>query len=151
MDGRGSAVVGDQRVAVRLRQAGLRATQPRLLVLSALERMGGHRSADELISTLEAEGTALPRQSVYNVLDSLVTAGLAQLADAGPGRALFEAASTWHHHFVCRRCGLVKDIPCVVGAKPCLDAGLANAVVDEAQVIFRGLCPDCAPGKSLLA
>ena len=143
MDGRGSALVTVERKVERLREAGLRATLPRLIVLSVLERLGGHRSADELVAALEAEGRPLPRQSVYNVLASLVGAGLVLPADAGPGRALFEAATTFHHHFVCRQCGMVQDVACAVGAKPCLDPGLVNAVVDEAQVIFRGVCPKC--------
>jgi Fe2+ or Zn2+ uptake regulation protein len=133
--------------ADQLRQAGLRATQPRLLVLAALERLGGHRSADELVGTLDAQGTPLPRQSVYNVLESLVAAGLVLPADAGPGRALFEAGTTFHHLFVCRECGVVQDVSCVVGAKSCLDPHLVDAEVDEAQVIFRGKCPTCARKK----
>jgi Fur family ferric uptake transcriptional regulator len=133
--------------ADQLREAGLRATRPRLLVLAALEQLGGHRSADELVATLDAQGTSLPRQSVYNVLESLVAAGLVLPADAGPGRALFEAGTAFHHHFVCRECGVVQDVSCVVGVKPCLDPRLVDAEVDEAQVIFRGRCPACVQAK----
>jgi Fur family ferric uptake transcriptional regulator len=93
---------------------------------------------------LAQAGPALLRGSVYNVLGSLVAAGLVIVADAGPGRALYEASETWHHHFICRACGDVMDVPCVAGTKPCLDVALPGSVVDEAQVIFRGLCTVCA-------
>lgn len=130
--------------AAELRQAGLRATAARVAVYEALRRLGGHRSADEIVERLRTDGQVHARASVYNALTSLTRAGLVLAADAGPGRALYEAAAGWHHHFVCRRCGQVTDVACLVGAKPCLSASLPGAEVDEAQVIFRGLCPSCA-------
>lgn len=136
----------DERTAMlawRLRRAGLRATRPRILVLDFLERSHGHRSVDEILEALTASGARLPRATVYNVVRSLVSAGLLMVADAGPGRMLLEAARIWHHHFVCRECGAVLDVPCVVGAKPCLEPDLPGAEVDEAQIIWRGRCPAC--------
>jgi Fur family ferric uptake transcriptional regulator len=130
--------------AEELRAAGLRATRPRLLVLRFLREQGGHHSADDITAALAAAGEPMLRGSIYNVLGSLVDSGLVVVADAGPGRTLYEAGDGWHHHFVCRACGTILDVPCVVGAKPCLDAGLVGAEVDEAQVIFRGRCPSCA-------
>ena len=53
-----------------------------------------------------------------------------------------------HHHVVCRVCGIIGDVDCAVGDAPCLtpsdDGGFA---VDEAEVIYWGLCPDCAAHK----
>jgi Fur family ferric uptake transcriptional regulator len=128
----------------RLREHGLRATAPRMDVLAALEDLGGHRSADEVRDRLAAGGRPLPRSSVYNVLTSLAGAGLAMNADAGPGAALYEAGREWHHHFVCRSCHRVFDVECLVGARPCLTPGTDVGVVEEAQVIFRGICTACA-------
>jgi Fur family ferric uptake transcriptional regulator len=128
----------------RLREHGLRATAPRMDVLAALEDLGGHRSADEVRDRLAADDRPLPRSSVYNVLTSLAGAGLAMNADAGPGTALYEAGREWHHHFVCRSCHQVFDVECLVGARPCLTPGTDVGVVEEAQVIFRGICTACA-------
>lgn len=127
----------------RLRERGLRATAPRIDVLAALEDLGGHRSADEVRDRLAADGRRLPRSSMYNILSSLVGAGLVLTADAGPGAVLYEAGDVWHHHFVCRSCHTVFDVECVVGAKPCLTPGTDVGLVDEAQVIFRGTCAAC--------
>jgi Fur family ferric uptake transcriptional regulator len=128
----------------RLREHGLRATAPRVEVLAALEDLGGHRSADEVRDRLAEGGRRLPRSSVYNVLGSLAEVGLALTADAGPGAVLYEAGREWHHHFVCRSCHTVFDVECVVGARPCLNPGTDVGEVDEAQVIFRGVCSACA-------
>lgn len=144
-DGERQTGTGDlPRHAERLRRAGLRVTRPRVLVLEALEEAGGHRSVDDLVSFLRQRGTPLSRATVYNVMNALLAHGLVLAADAGPGRALFEAGREWHHHFVCRECGAVIDVPCVVGSKPCLELDLPGAEVDEAQVIWRGRCPQCA-------
>jgi Fur family ferric uptake transcriptional regulator len=128
----------------RLRERGLRATAPRVEVLAALEDLGGHRSADEVRDRLAEEGRLLPRSSVYNVLGSLAEAGLVLTADAGPGPVLYETGREWHHHFVCRSCHQVFDVECVAGARPCLTPGTDVGEVDEAQVIFRGVCSACA-------
>lgn len=130
-------------VADRLRSAGLRATRPRVAVLGHLLRRRGHWTVDEIVADLAAGEVDLPRQTVYNVVDDLSHAGLVMSADVGPGSTRYEAADRWHHHFVCRKCGRVEDVPCVVGMRPCLDPELAGAEIDEAQVIFRGRCRRC--------
>ncbi len=130
-----------------LRTAGLKSTRPRLLVLRFLRERGGHHSADEITDALSKVDTSLLRGSVYNVLNKLLGHGLVNLADVGPGRALYESGSAWHHHFVCRQCGAVTGVPCVVGVKPCIDANLGGAELDEAQIIFRGRCAACVGGS----
>ncbi len=130
-------------IAGRLRSAGLRATRPRLAVTEALRAMGGHHTADEVHAHLVEHGTSLPRTSVYNALVALSELGVVLRADVGPGAAVYEYAESWHHHFVCQRCGRVTDVTCLIGAKPCLTAGHDVGRVDEAQVIFRGICHDC--------
>ena len=127
-----------------MRDRGLRATHARVLVYDLLKAKGGHHSADDVLGILVDDGHDLPRMTVYNVVHDLTSAGLLMCADAGPGRALYEANDTWHHHFVCRSCGRIEDVPCAVGKKPCLKAPESlDATIDEAQVIFRGLCAAC--------
>jgi Fur family transcriptional regulator, stress-responsive regulator len=139
----------DDRAAGALRAAGLRMTRPRLAVHRALARLGGHRTADEVVSALNRGGGHLARTSVYNALDALRAAGLVMQASTGAGRALYEVATTWHHHFVCRACGQVTDVPCAVAAKPCLDPQLPGAEIEEAAVVYRGVCARCAAKKPL--
>ena len=148
MDAAGTANIDDGELAQRLRATGLKATRPRLLVLGALKENGPHLSTDELVEALDARGTPLPRGSVYNVVGALATHGLIMVTDIGPGRALYELAERWHHHFVCRTCGLIEDVECVVGLKPCLDPDQVHGEVDEAQVIFRGTCTECRAKSS---
>lgn len=144
MDADRPAILTSGDHAATIRAAGLRATRPRRLVLGVLAELGGHLTVEEMTSALRERGRPLPRGTVYNVVGDLSTAGVIMVADAGPGSTLYEVAERWHHHFVCRHCGAVVDVPCVVGDRPCLDAALDGAHVDEAQVIFRGRCARCA-------
>lgn len=130
-------------LAGALRRAGLRLTRPRREVYGALRDLGGHRSADEVAAALRARGAGVSRMTVYNALGDLLGAGVVLRADAGPGRSLFEARRDRHHHFVCRRCGAVIDVPCVRGRRPCLELPAPVGEADEAQVIFRGVCRAC--------
>jgi Fur family ferric uptake transcriptional regulator len=127
-----------------LKDVGLRATHARILVYEVLLEVGGHHSVDDVVRMLGQRGNRIQRMSVYNVMNDLTTAGLVMCADTGPGRALYEVADTWHHHFVCRVCKCVVDIPCLEGKKPCLTPPWAPGRVDEAQIIFRGVCDKCA-------
>lgn len=141
MDDSGARVLSEREWAERLTTAGLRVTRPRLILLALLQELGGHRSADDLLAVLRERGSTLPRASVFNVLHTLAEHGVLMVADAGPGRALYEVAGVWHHHLVCRECGALWDVPCATGSKPCLDPPVPGIQTDEAQVIYRGPCP----------
>jgi Fe2+ or Zn2+ uptake regulation protein len=133
--------LSEPELAELIRETGLRVTRPRLLILSLLDELGGHHSADALCEILERKNVLLPRASVFNVLNDLVQHSLVMQADVGPGRALYEFKTQWHHHFVCRECGGIVDVPCSANGKPCLETGIKGLHADEAQVIFRGPCP----------
>jgi len=49
-----------------------------------------------------------------------------------------------HHHIICTSCGAVTDVNCVAGAAPCLTPDNDHAyVVEAAEIIFWGQCPQC--------
>ena len=55
-----------------------------------------------------------------------------------------------HHHLVCRRCGRTADVDCAIGAQLCLaPPGEEGFVVDEAEVVFWGICSACVAAGAL--
>jgi len=130
--------------AHRLREAGLRVTRPRLSVLDVLSAHP-HADADAIVTGARAQHPTLSPQTVYGVLDALVTVGLARRIEPAGAPALFELrVGDNHHHLVCRSCGAVADVDCAVGAAPCLSpSDAAGFVVDEAEVVFWGMCRAC--------
>lgn len=132
--------------AERLRAAGLRVTAQRVVVLATLEGHDGHPDVEEIAAGARAEIASLSMQAVYDILRALDGAGLVRRIEPAGSPARYEArVGDNHHHLVCRRCGLTRDVDCAVGPAPCLtpsDAG--GFTVDEAEVIFWGLCPACS-------
>jgi Fe2+ or Zn2+ uptake regulation protein len=133
----------------QLRSAGLRVTRPRLSVLGVLAQRS-HVDADTIATAARAAHPSISPQAVYGVLKALVGGGLARRIEPAGGPALYELrVGDNHHHLVCRECGVVADVDCAVGAAPCLTpSDAAGFAVDEAEVVFWGLCADCQVARS---
>jgi len=131
-------------IADELRDASLRVTAPRVAVLRYL-RNHPHSAADDLAVAVRAELGAVSNQAVYDVLRALATAGLVRRIEPAGHPARYEGRTgDNHHHLVCRHCGDVADVDCAVGDTPCLQAAdELGYEIDEAEVIYWGLCPDC--------
>ena len=131
----------------QLRTVGLRVTRPRLSVLQVLAERP-HADVDTIVTAARALHPTLSPQAVYGVLEALVSGGLARRIEPAGAPALFELrVGDNHHHLVCRSCGAVADVDCTVGAAPCLTpSDTAGFVVDEAEVVFWGLCRECRAG-----
>jgi Fur family ferric uptake transcriptional regulator len=85
-------------------------------------------------------------QAVYDVLRALTAAGLVRRIEPSGSVARYESrVGDNHHHMVCRSCGLIADVDCATGETPCLTASDGHGFsIDEAEVIYWGLCPDCS-------
>ncbi len=128
-----------------LRGADLRVTAPRLAVLAAVHDHP-HSDTDSILARVRRTLGAVSHQAVYDVLRALTAAGLIRRIQPMGSVARYETrVGDNHHHLVCRSCGAIVDVDCSVGAAPCLTAADDNGfVLDEAEVIYWGLCPECA-------
>jgi Fe2+ or Zn2+ uptake regulation protein len=140
-------MIGSQTLttAEELRGVGLRVTAARVALLEAV-RDGDHLGVEALASGVRDRVGHISRQAVYEALHALTAAGLVRRIEPAGSPARFEGrVGDNHHHIVCRACGAVADVDCAVGETPCLtasdDAGFS---IDEADVIYWGLCPDCS-------
>ncbi len=127
-----------------LRSAGMRVTAPRLAVLAAVHH-GGHLDADAITAVARERLGSLSRQAVYDNLHALLEAGLVRRIEPANAPALYEArVGDNHHHLVCRQCGWIEDVDCVVGHRPCLEPVTTNGFsIEEAEVTFWGICATC--------
>jgi len=133
----------------RLREAGLRVTRPRTAVLAAVHRLP-HADTDSIIGAVREELPDVSHQAVYDVLRALTLAGLVRRIQPSGSVARYEArVGDNHHHVVCRSCGAIGDVDCAVGEAPCLTASNSQGfVIDEAEVVYWGLCPECAADQN---
>jgi Fur family transcriptional regulator, stress-responsive regulator len=128
----------------QLRAAGLRVTRPRLAVMAAVGEYP-HADTNAIISRVRDRLDEVSHQAVYDVLQALTTAGLVRRIQPLGSVARYESrVGDNHHHVVCRSCGAVADVDCAVGLRPCLSPLIDHEYeIDEAEVIYWGICPDC--------
>ncbi|MFF7355830.1 MULTISPECIES: Fur family transcriptional regulator [Streptomyces] len=135
--------------AEELRGAGLRVTAARVALLETV-RAGDHLGVEAIASGVRDRVGHISLQAVYEALHALTAAGLVRRIEPAGHPARYEGrVGDNHHHLVCRSCGAVVDVDCTVGDAPCLtasdDRGFA---IDEAEVVYWGICPDCSTGRS---
>ncbi len=132
-----------------LRSASLRVTRPRLAVLTAVHE-NPHADTDSIIRTVRDKLPEVSTQAVYDVLRALTQAGLLRRIEPAGSVARYETRiHDNHHHLVCRSCGAIEDVDCSIGPAPCLTASDDHGyVIDEAEVVYWGICPRCAASKS---
>lgn len=131
--------------AAALRQTSLRVTKQRIAVLEAVQDHP-HADTESVIRSVRGSLPTVSHQAVYDSLHTLTEVGLLRCIQPSGSVARYERRiGDNHHHLVCRSCGLIVDVDCTVGHAPCLipshDAGFR---IEQAEVTFWGLCPDCA-------
>ena len=130
------------------RAKGLPLTVQRRAVLKTLIAHQGHPTADQVFDQVGRQLQNVSRTTVYRVLETLVTFGLARKVSHPGAAARFEAEMRRHHHLICQRCGKVVDLE-----DPRLDAipfpsrrARGFQFVDY-SVHFLGTCSSCTKSK----
>ena len=150
----GVDVMGTGATAAEIRGVGQRVTALRVTVLELLQSKP-HLTAEALLRESQLRLGALSLQGLYDSLRVMEAASLVRRIQPSGGSALYERrVKDNHHHLVCRACRAVADVACTVGHSPCLTP-MRNAgyLVDEAEVVFWGLCSVCqeSPSPAALA
>lgn len=136
---------GGAAVRRQLREAGLRVTGPRQAVLEWLAEHP-HATVDQIGRGVRERSRSVSTQAVYDVLSACAEAGLVRWVEPAGHPARYECRTgDNHHHLVCQVCGRIDDVDCVVGAQPCLNpVDHRSFAVDEAEVVFWGVCFECS-------
>jgi Fur family ferric uptake transcriptional regulator len=133
-----------------LRGASLRVTRPRVAVLGAVHEHP-HADTNTIIGSVRDGLGEVSSQAVYDGLRVLTAAGLVRRIQPPDSVARYESrVGDNHHHLMCRSCGAMVDVDCAVGTAPCLTASEHHGyAIDEAEVVYLGLCPKCASEDSV--
>ncbi|WP_437959067.1 transcriptional repressor [Sorangium sp. So ce119] len=142
-----------------VRSSGLKLTPQRLAIVRELAADPTHPTAQELFERLRPALPTMSFATVYNTLDALASAGLCVALSLSPGASRFDPNMAAHHHAVCDRCGLVRDVPCEPrdpGASSAERSGESVPAqlpaapgfeVRAVERIYRGICASCAKGS----
>jgi Fur family transcriptional regulator, stress-responsive regulator len=135
--------------AEELRGVGLRVTAARVALLETV-RGGDHLDAEAIATGVRDRVGHVSLQAVYEALHALAAAGLIRRIEPAGSPTRYEGrVMDNHHHVVCRSCGVVADVDCATGDAPCLTASDDHGFsIDEAEVVYWGLCPACSTARS---
>jgi Fur family ferric uptake transcriptional regulator len=108
-----------------------------------------HADTGTIIRAVRDQLGEVSHQAVYDVLHALTAAGLVRRIQPSGSLARYESrVGDNHHHVVCRSCGAIADVDCATGHAPCLTASDAHGYrIDEAEVLYWGLCADCSSAR----
>ena len=127
----------------RMRAAGLKLTPQRFAVLDYLLSTPEHPTAEQIHSDLNRRFPRASRATIYNTLSALCDAGLVHEIYIDEAVARYDANIEPHHHFVCRMCGKLEDVP--IGAVGTLSRCHLQAGyrVENYEIVMRGVCATC--------
>lgn len=124
---------------------GMRQTRQRHQIWAALQRLGGHCTAETITAELAREKASVPRSTVYRTLDALSASGALRAIRLPAGPVYYEMSVEDHEHAVCQVCAGITHIDrqLVRGVEKDLLArhGFRTSRID---VIVLGVCQACA-------
>lgn len=127
------------------KQAGVKFTHQRLEIFRAVASSEDHPSAEAVYRAVQTTMPTVSLDTVYRTLWLLTDLGL--LTTLGPRQdsVRFDANLEPHHHYVCVRCGLVRDFESTaLNELPIPDSINRFGQVVSAHVEVRGVCAKCA-------
>jgi Fe2+ or Zn2+ uptake regulation protein len=128
----------------RLRQAGLKATGPRVILLTALEQNRSHPTAELLYASLQVDHPSLSLSTVYQTLDAFIRTGLCRRVSEAGNRLRVDGTPQDHDHAICRTCGLIFDIDRQHLPRPTPPAQLPqDLTVTGLRVEYDVICEAC--------
>ena len=132
-----------------IREAGLRATGPRIAVLATVAGATSPPSHAEIANALIAHD--VDRATIFRNLQDLVEADILRRTDLGDRTWRYQLSkgggahpADGHPHFVCRECG---SVACLSGTAVSVKAPRsAPATVRKGaiEIQLRGLCDGCS-------
>ena len=126
------------------KKAGVKLTHQRLEIFGELAATNEHPDADTVFRAVQQRMPTVSVDTVYRTLWMLRDLGL--VATLGPerGGVRFDANLDPHHHYVCTRCGLVRDFENAnLNALRVPDAVKELGSIANAHVEVRGVCTNC--------
>jgi Fe2+ or Zn2+ uptake regulation protein len=122
-------------------------TPQRQRIFEVLDAAEGHPTVEQVYEVVVSEMPAISVKTVYQTVHELEALGEISLLDLGLGSFRIDKNVTGepHHHLVCRRCGEVRDLAVAFADLDLDPADAQGFVVGPPEIVFRGLCPSCAP------
>jgi Fur family peroxide stress response transcriptional regulator len=138
-----------ERLKAGARKAGVKLTHQRLEIFRVLAAAEDHPDAEALFRAAQRRVPTVSVDTIYRTLWMLQELGLVSTLGPDRGGVRFDANLERHHHYVCVRCGLVRDFESAdLNAIRVPEAVKALGSVADAHVEVRGVCAACRAGEA---
>ncbi len=136
-----------------LRSRKRRMTAQRELILKVfLDSDDDHLSAEEVYRKILDRRLRISKATVYRTVDLLAEVGLLRKIAFKDGVVRYEVVDKGkhqHHHLICNNCGKVVEFPYdLLDELEKLAEEKTGFEIDDHQVKFYGLCPECRKKKA---
>lgn len=124
----------------------LKYSRQRESIKASLMARHDHPTADALYTSIREEYPNISLGTVYRNLNLLVELGEIRKLTCGDGADHFDADTSPHYHFVCKKCGQVYDLPLSsMDNINHLAQEHTDGQVDSHTIFFYGTCKSCLP------
>lgn len=133
-----------KRFAEALRRAGIKVTHQRLEIYREVATRADHPDIETLFRAIRRRMPTVSLDTVYRTLSLFQDLGLVGTLRPREEKTRFDGNTVPHHHFVCLRCGLTRDVHAPgLDHLEFPDGTGVKGTVRFTHVEFRGLCPAC--------
>ncbi len=134
-----------QQFQVIARKAGVKLTHQRMEIFREIASSIEHPSAETIYTSIKKKLPSMSLDTVYRTLWLLHDLGLITTLGARRENMRFDANMERHHHFVCTRCGFVRDFT----SEELNTLKIPNSVhqfghIESTHVEVRGICETCS-------
>jgi Fur family peroxide stress response transcriptional regulator len=126
-----------------LKQRGLRVTPQRFAVYANLRSRTDHPTVEHLLIDINAEAPTASQATIYSALQALRDANLVREVLLEEGVVRYDANVNDHHHFRCRCCGSIEDIPWESFQGMNLKGLRSGLRAESYEVTVNGWCDRC--------
>lgn len=127
----------------RLLEHNIKPSMQRIAIMQYLMEHRTHPTADEIYTALSPSMPTLSKTTVYNTLRLFSEQGAAQMLTIDERNANFDADTSLHAHFLCKKCGNIYDLQTLIAIKQVVGLQMDGHEVNEMHYYYRGICKNC--------
>lgn len=129
------------------KRAGIRVTHQRMEVFRDVAATGEHPDVESIYRRVRRRVPEISLDTVYRTLRLFEEKGMVSRVSHPGDRARFDGNTDHHHHFICTRCGKVRDFYSdALNAFQPPEEARALGKVQTVHMELRGLCKECRRG-----
>lgn len=115
----------------------------RIAIMEYLLEHRTHPSAEEVYLALSETMPTLSKTTVYNTLRLFADHGAALMLTIDDRNVNFDADTSQHAHFLCKKCNKIYDFHTQIGLNKMKELRMEGHQVEEAHTYYKGICKDC--------